>query len=137
MAKKFKTEIVTPERLVFSQEVESLIIPAERGYLGVLAGHAPLLCTLKPGEVTIRGEKGETHYATSGGFMEVTPGKAVLLTESAEDVSAIDVSRAEESKKRAQERLAIAAGKDVDKSRAKAALERAENRLRLAQKFKK
>ena len=126
MAKKFKTEIVTPERLVFSQEVESLIIPAERGYLGVLAGHAPLLCTLKPGEVTIRGEKGETHYATSGGFMEVTPQKASLLTESAE-----------ESKKRAQERLAIAAGKDVDKSRAKAALERAENRLRLAQKFKK
>jgi F-type H+-transporting ATPase subunit epsilon len=138
MAKKFKIEIVTPERLVFSEEIESLVIPAERGYLGVLAGHAPLLASLQPGEITIKGAaKGELHFATSGGFMEVTPGKAVLLTESAEEVAAIDVKRAEESKQRAQERLAIAAGKDVDKSRAKAALERAVNRLKLAQKYKK
>jgi F-type H+-transporting ATPase subunit epsilon len=138
MAKKFKIEIVTPEKLVFSEEIESLVIPAERGYLGVLAGHAPLLASLQPGEITIKGSaKGELHFATSGGFMEVTPGKAVLLTESAEEVTAIDIARAEESKKRALERLAIAAGKDVDKSRAKAALERAINRLKIAQKYKK
>jgi F-type H+-transporting ATPase subunit epsilon len=138
MPKKFKTEIVTPERLVFSEEIESLVVPAERGYLGVLAGHAPLLATLQPGEITIKGSaKGELHFATSGGFVEVTPGKAVLLTESAEEVSQIDVARAQESKKRAEERLAIAAGKDVDKSRAKAALERALNRLKLAAKYKK
>lgn len=138
MAKKFKTEIVTPEKIVFSEEIESLVIPAERGYLGVLAGHAPLLTTLQPGEITIKGAaKGDLHFATSGGFMEVTPGKAVLLTESAEEVSQIDLARAEEAKKRAQERLAPAAGKDVDKSRAKAALERAVNRLKIAQKYKK
>jgi F-type H+-transporting ATPase subunit epsilon len=138
MAKKFKIEIVTPERLVFSEEIESLVIPAERGYLGVLAGHAPLLATLQPGEITIKGAaRGELHFATSGGFVEVTPAKAVLLTESAEEVAAIDVARAEESRKRAQERLAVAAGKDVDKERAKAALERAQNRLKLAQKYKK
>jgi F-type H+-transporting ATPase subunit epsilon len=136
MAKKFKTEIVTPERVVFSEEIESLVIPAERGYLGVLAGHAPLLCTLQPGAITIRGDKGEQHFSTSGGFMEVTPGKAVLLTESAEEASAIDVQRADEGKKRALERLGSSA-KDVDKDRAKAALERAQNRLRIAQKFKK
>lgn len=138
MAKKFRTEIVTPEKIVFSEEIESLVIPAERGYLGVLAGHAPLLATLQPGEITIQGTpKGDLHFATSGGFMEVTPGKAVLLTESAEEASQIDLSRAEESKKRAQERLAPAAGKDVDKCRAKAALERAVNRLKIAQKYKK
>ena len=138
MPKKFKTEIVTPEKLVFSEEIESLVIPAERGYLGVLAGHAPLLATLQPGEITIKGAaKGELHFATSGGFMEVTPGKAVLLTESAEEVSQIDLARAEESKKRAQERLAVAAGKDVDKGRARAAFERAVNRLKIAQKYKK
>jgi F-type H+-transporting ATPase subunit epsilon len=138
MAKKFRTEIVTPEKVVFSEEIESLVIPAERGYLGVLAGHAPLLASLQAGEITIKGSpKGELHFATSGGFMEVTPGKAVLLTESAEDVTAIDIARAEESKKRAQERLALGAGKDVDKGRAKAALDRAQNRLRLAQKHKK
>src|SRR5882672_9167658 len=98
MAKTFKTEIVTPERLVFSEEIESLVIPAERGYLGVLAGHAPLLCALQPGIITIRGDKGEQHYATSGGFMEATPAKAVLLTENAEEVSTIDVARAQEAK---------------------------------------
>jgi F-type H+-transporting ATPase subunit epsilon len=138
MAKKFKTEIVTPEKIVFSEDIESLVIPAERGYLGVLAGHAPLLATLQPGEITIKGTpRGELHYATSGGFMEVTPGKAVLLTESAEEVSQIDLARAEESKKRAQERLSPGAGKEVDKARAKAALERAINRLKIAQKHKK
>lgn len=136
MAKKFKTEIVTPEKLVFSEDIESLVIPAERGYLGVLAGHAPLLCTLKPGVITIRGDRGELHYSTSGGFMEVTPAKAVLLTESAEEASAIDLKRAEESKKRAQDRLA-AAEKGVDKDRAKASLERAQNRIDVAQKYKK
>lgn len=136
MAKKFKTEIVTPEKVVFSEEIESLVIPAERGYLGVLAGHAPLLCTLQPGEIRIKGDKGERHFSTSGGFMEVTPGKAVLLTESAEEASTIDVKRAEEGKKRAEERLAAPA-RDVDKDRAKAALERAQNRLRIAQKYKK
>jgi len=136
MAKKFKTEIVTPEKVLFSEEIESLVIPAERGYLGVLAGHAPLLCTLKPGAITIRGDRGEVHFSTSGGFMEVTPAKAVLLTESAEEVSTIDLQRAEEAKKRAQERLA-ATVKDVDKERAAAALERAQNRLRVAQKYKK
>jgi F-type H+-transporting ATPase subunit epsilon len=135
MAKKFKTEIVTPERIVFSEEIESLVIPAERGYLGVLAGHAPLLCTLQPGEIRIRGDRGEQHFSTSGGFMEVTPGKAVLLTESAEEASAIDIKRAEESRKRAQDRLAAVA-QDVDRDRAKAALERAQNRLRIAQKYK-
>ncbi|HUR37954.1 MAG TPA: F0F1 ATP synthase subunit epsilon [Planctomycetota bacterium] len=136
MAKKFKTEIVTPEKVIFSEEIESLVIPAERGYLGVLAGHAPLLCTLKPGAITIRGDRGEVHFSTSGGFMEVTPGKAVLLTESAEEAGSIDLPRAEEAKKRAQERLAAPA-KDVDKERAAAALERAQNRLRVAQKYKK
>jgi len=138
MAKKFKTEIVTPEKIVFSEDIESLVIPAERGYMGILAGHAPLLTTLQPGEITIKGTpKGDLHYATSGGFMEVTPGKAVLLTESAEEAGQIDLARAEESKKRAQERLAPAAGKDVDKGRAKAALERALNRLKIAQKYRK
>jgi F-type H+-transporting ATPase subunit epsilon len=136
MAKKFKVEIVTPEKLVFSEEAESLIVPAERGYLGVLAGHAPLLCTLQPGEIRIRGDRGDLHFATSGGFMEVTPKKASLLTESAEEVAGIDAARAQEAVDRAKERLA-SADKAVDKQRARAALERAQNRLNLAAKYKK
>src|SRR5258707_15355915 len=106
MAKTFRLEIVTPERLVFSEDVVSLVAPADRGYLGVLAGHAPLLCTLLPGEIKIRRESGEIRFATSGGFMEVLPKKTSLLCESAEVPEAIDLARAEEARTRAKERLA-------------------------------
>ena len=135
MAKKFKTEIVTPEKILFSEDVESLIAPAERGYLGVLAGHAPLLTTLQPGEILIRHDGAELRFATGGGFMEVTPGKAVLLTESAEDAGAIDVARAERARDRAKERLA-SADKGVDADRARLSKERALNRIRTASKRK-
>jgi F-type H+-transporting ATPase subunit epsilon len=136
MGKKFKVEIVTPEKVVFSGEVESLVVPADRGYLGVLAGHAPLLAALRGGEILMRGDSGETRFATSGGFMEVTPKQTCLLTESAEEVGAIDSARAEKAKQRAAERLA-SADKAVDKDRARAALERAQNRLRAASKYRK
>ena len=136
MAKKFKVEIVTPEKLGFSEEVESLVVPAERGYLGVLAGHAPLLCTLRPGEIRVLKDGNEDFFATSGGFMEVTPRKTSLLVESAESVGDLDVPRAQESLKRARERL-VSAEKSVDRERAQAALERAQNRLRVASKYKK
>lgn len=136
MARKFKVEIVTPEKLVFSGEAESLVVPADRGYLGVLAGHAPLLAALQAGEILMRREGGETRFATSGGFMEVTPLRTSLLTESAEEVGAIDAARAEKSRQRALDRIA-SAEKGVDKARARAALERAQNRLRAASKQKK
>jgi F-type H+-transporting ATPase subunit epsilon len=134
MAKTFKVEIVTPEALLLSLDAESLVVPAERGQLGVLAGRAPLLCTLQPGEIRLREPgKGERYFATSGGFMEVVPGKASLLTESSEEHASIDVARAEEARKRAEERLASRA-KAVDRDRARAALERARNRLQVAKK---
>lgn len=136
MAKKFKVEIVTPEKLVFSEDVESLVVPAERGYLGVLAGHAPLLCSLRPGEIKVVRDGAESWLATAGGFMEVAGGKASLLTDSAEPVAEIDLPRAQEALKRAQERLGAAA-KGVDRDRAQAALERAQNRVRTASKRKK
>ncbi len=136
MARKFRVEIVTPEKLAFSEEAESLVVPAERGYLGVLAGHAPLLCALRPGEIMIRRDGREQRLATSGGFMEVTPARAVLLTESVEDVGAIDVARAEKARARAQERLS-SGGRELDRERARSALERAQNRLRLASKYRR
>jgi F-type H+-transporting ATPase subunit epsilon len=134
MAKTFKLDIVTPERVVFSEDVVSIVAPAEEGYYGVLAGHAPFLSTLRAGEVTIRRERGEVHYATGGGFMEVTPKRVTILSESAEEAAGIDVKRAEEALQRAKERLGAAA-KGVDRERAQLARERAENRLRLARKY--
>jgi F-type H+-transporting ATPase subunit epsilon len=133
MAKTFKLEIVTPEKLVFSEDVVSLVVPADEGYLGVLAGHAPLLASLQPGEIKIRRESGETLFATSGGFMEVLPQKTSILCESAESPESIDAARAEKSKARAKDRLAHP-GKDVDRERAEEAAARAENRLKVAKK---
>jgi F-type H+-transporting ATPase subunit epsilon len=131
MARKFKVEIVTPEKILFSEEVESLVVPAERGYLGVLAGHAPLLCALRAGEIRMIQDGNERWFATSGGFMEVAGNKASLLVESAEPVEEIDLARAEESLRRARERLA-SADKHVDRERAQASLERARNRVQTA-----
>jgi len=133
MAKTFKLEIVTPEKIVFSEDVVSLVAPAEEGYLGVLAGHAPLLCALKPGEIKIRRESGEMLYATSGGFMEVMPKKTSILCESAEAPESVDVARAEKAKQRAKDRIAHP-GKDVDLERAEASVARAEIRIRVAKK---
>lgn len=135
MGKKFKVEIVTPERVFFSGEAESLVVPAQRGYLGILAGRAPLLGMMIPGEISIRRPDGtELHFATGGGFLEVTPAKTVLLTDSVEEVSAIDVERARKALARARERLA-SRDPGLDQERARAALERARNRLRLASKY--
>ena len=131
MAKTFRLEIVTPEKLVFSEDITSLVIPAEEGYLGVLAGHAPLLASLKPGEIKIKRDGGETLYATSGGFMEVLPTKTTILCESAESPELIDAARAEKARTRAWERLAHPS-KDLDRARALAAWLRAENRIRVA-----
>ncbi|MBI2899964.1 MAG: ATP synthase F1 subunit epsilon [Planctomycetes bacterium] len=133
MAKTFLLEIVTPEQVLLSRPVESLVVPAAEGYLGILAGHAPLLCVLQPGEITIRDEKGTSHYCTSGGFLEATPAKVNVLTESAEPIEKIDLPRAEEARERALKR--IGSGEpEVDRERARAALARADARIRLAKK---
>jgi F-type H+-transporting ATPase subunit epsilon len=136
MARKFKVEIVSPEKVLFAEEAESLVVPAERGYLGILASHAPLLAVLKPGEIRMTVDGDERWLATSGGFMEVTPEKTSLLVDSAEAVAEIDVPRAQEALKRAQERLAKAEA-GTDRDRALAARDRAQNRLRTASKRKK
>lgn len=132
-SKTFRLEIVTPERLVFSEDIVSLVAPAEEGYLGVLAGHAPLLCSLLPGEIRIRRDAGETLFATSGGFMEVLPKKTSILCESAEAPESIDLARAEKAKQRAKDRISHP-GKDVDRERAEASAARAENRIKVAKK---
>ena len=100
--KTLRLEIVTPERTVFSDDVVSLSVPAHSGYLGVLAGHAPLLCTLTTGEIRTRPTSGAVNLAISGGFMEVRPAKVIILADSAERVEEIDVPRVERALNRLQ-----------------------------------
>lgn len=137
MAKTFRLEIVTPERTVWSEDIEALVVPAWEGQLGVLPGHAPLLCVLKPGMIAVTKDEKDQFMATAGGFMEVTPAKTVILADAVEEVKQIDVKRAQESLERARGLLAKAAhDRTVDVDRAKKAADRALARLRAAERSK-
>jgi F-type H+-transporting ATPase subunit epsilon len=131
--KTFTLEIVTPDRVVSTDEdVVSLVVPGVDGYLGVMAHHAPLLTELTVGEITVRHSGNvEEHIATAGGFLEVSDNKATILSDAAEKAEEIDMTRAEESVKRAEERLAHSTA-ETDLARARASLMRAMNRLRVA-----
>ncbi len=99
-------EIVTPEKQIFSGDVDSVTLPSTTGYLGILPGHAPLLTELGIGEVRYTcGDKTEYLFC-SWGFAEVLPGRVVLLAQTAEMASDIDIKRAEEAKARAEMLLA-------------------------------
>lgn len=129
--KNFNLDIVTSTRTVFSGEVQSFSAPGILGGFQVLFNHAPLLSSIKVGRVKIIEVSGkEVHYATSGGFAEVNANKVILLAETAERSDEIDVQRAEEAKRRADERLRKE--EHVDEERARAALVRAINRLKIA-----
>jgi F-type H+-transporting ATPase subunit epsilon len=95
MGKTFQVEVVTPEGTAVSARATALQAPAWEGYLGVLAGHAPLLCVLRPGVLTIRQEASVQYFAVKGGFMEVTPERVIVLADAIERADEIDVAAAE------------------------------------------
>jgi F-type H+-transporting ATPase subunit epsilon len=127
----FKLSIVSPEKVLFEQEVRSLVVPGSEGYLGVLSNHAPLITALVPGKTTvIDSNDREMIAAISGGFLEVSSNVATILADSAEFVEDIDAERARDAYQRAKKRLGLKSS-DVDIERAEAALRRAENRLKI------
>ena len=131
MAKGFRVDIVTRERTVLSKDVVSLVAPGVEGYLGVRAGHAPLMTELTVGKITLRDPRGEEErLALSGGFLEVRPDHTTVLAETAERPGEIDADRARQAAERARARLG--GDESVDLVRARLALMRALNRLDLA-----
>ena len=128
----FQLEIVTPEKTVYSGEVEQLRAPGTEGGFGVLAGHHPMLASLRIGEMVFsEEEQGPKSVAIGGGFAEVQRDRVTVLAETAEFAQEIDVSRAEASMDRARERLAQKREQQIDEARATLALARAVNRLRI------
>jgi len=126
-----RLDIVTAERAVYSEDVEMVIAPGVQGQLGILPHHTPLMTTLQAGELRIKKDGREVSLAISGGFLEVRPDKVVVLADSAERADEIDVSRAEEARRRAQEWL-NEKGKGADEARAEASLGRSLVRLKVA-----
>ena len=133
MADTFQLEIVTPEKKVVETAAEEIQIPGKNGYLGILAGHAPLITELSVGEITYRENGTEQKLAVAWGFAEVLPNKVTILAETAERPSEIDVERAREAKQRAEQRI-TSGDTSVDVDRALGALQRAETRLEIAGK---
>jgi len=106
MAETFELEIVTPERLVVKDVAQDVQIPGKKGYLGVLAGHAPLITELDVGEITYHDGASVLHrLACAWGFAEVLPKKVTILAETAERADQIDVARAQQSLERAEHML--------------------------------
>src|SRR3954471_22838182 len=123
-------QIVTPDRLLVNEQVDEVEIPGSEGYFGVLPGHTPMLASLAVGEMWYRKGQEKTVLSLAYGFCEVLPDRVTILAQLAERAEDIDVTRAEEAKKRAEQRLASA--KDVDSERARSALMKSLARLQVS-----
>jgi len=130
---ELRLEIVTAERVVYSEEIDILVAPGIDGELGILPSHAPLLTVLKPGEIRVTKDGEDTYMVVSGGFLEVLGTKATILADTAENADEIDIDRAETALKRAQERVE-AAPADMDLQRALASVSRSQARVTVARR---
>jgi F-type H+-transporting ATPase subunit epsilon len=128
---KLTLEIVTPERLLVSQQVDEVQLPGAEGYFGVLPGHTPLLATLQVGELWYRVGQEKHYLAVAFGFAEVLPDRVTVLAQLAERPEDIDVPRAEAARKRAEERIAKPQS-DIDYERARVAMMKSLIRLQVA-----
>jgi F-type H+-transporting ATPase subunit epsilon len=127
-------EIVTPERLAYSDTVDAVTLPGSEGELGVLPHHAPLVSMLGVGELRIRKGGNEESFAIVGGFLQVLPDKVVVMAETADMASEIDLDRAEEARREAERALATGFHEAADLASARAALQQALLRIRVAER---
>lgn len=128
-----RLDIVTAERQVYSDEVDVVVVPGIDGELAILPRHAPLMTTLKPGELRVRRGGEEFSMVVTGGFLEVRPDRITILADAAERSEEIDVARAEEAKRRAEERLSRPRT-EIDAIQAEAALRRSLIRIKVGEK---
>ena len=100
-----RLEIVTAERQVYADNVDYVVLPGQEGELGILPNHAPLVTTLKTGELRIRLGSFVEYFAVAGGFAQVRPDKVVVLADAAERSEEIDEARADQARDRAEQAL--------------------------------
>ena len=134
MADELMLEIVTPEKMTFSDKVEEVTIPGTEGEFGVLRGHEAFLSSVDIGELSFIKDSKKTNYSVNTGYAEVTANKVTILIETAERSDHIDKDRARKAKDNAETRLAQIAKDDVEYEKMRAALARALVRLNVAEK---
>jgi F-type H+-transporting ATPase subunit epsilon len=128
---KLTLEIVTPDRSLVTEQVDEVQLPGSQGYIGVLPGHAPLLATLQVGELWYRIGQEKLYLAIAICFADVRPDRVTVLAQIAERAQDIDVARAQEAKRRAEERVARPE-KEMDFERARIAMMKSLVRLQVA-----
>ena len=130
----FHLEIVTPEKLAYQDEVDSVQLPGSEGELGVLPHHAPLVTTLGSGELRLRKGSDEESFAIVGGFLQVLPDKVVVMAETADIASEIDLEKAREARRNAEQMLEAGAVEGSDLAAVRASLQAALVRIRVAER---
>lgn len=134
---KFRLEIVTPERLVYAQDVDVLTVPTVQGEISILAKHVPLVSIISPGEIKIKKDNEIEYIAISGGFVQVIPNKVIILADTAERAEEIDMERAEQARQRAQKLMEEKQGDKISHAEAMAAFQRALIRIKVGQRKRK
>jgi F-type H+-transporting ATPase subunit epsilon len=132
MANELKLEIVTPERRVLSEDVNSVTVPGRGGELGILPGHAPLISELQTGVLSYDEDGTTFNLHVSGGFVEVNNDRVSVLAEVAERPEEIDAPSARASREQLEKKMNSPSGSEADLEQTKTELERATVRLQLA-----
>ena len=132
MSNTFQLEIITPTKIISVGQVSYVRAASSDGLFGIMAGHTTATIALNTGEIKVQQEGKDTYYATNGGYADIQPESVLLLVETAEEVTDIDIKRAEDALERAQDRIKE---KEVNLERAKSAIIRARNRLKLTSRI--
>lgn len=139
MAETIRFEFIAQERIILQDDVSMVVAPGASGVLGVLPRHAPLMTLIVPGELVVKKEgQPDRYFAVGGGFMEVRPDKIILLARSGEEAEEIDIARAQQARREAEELLAQSE-MDTEERRqlADLALRRSKIRLKVAERRRK
>lgn len=132
-----RCEIVSQDRLIFEGEADTVILPGSEGEMGILPNHAPLLTTLNFGIIKVRRQGVEEIFTVAGGVAEIQPDIVTVLADRAENVSEIDLARAEAARERAEKYLAEGPPPDTDAYlRMEAALRRSKLRIDAARRYR-
>lgn len=130
-------EIVTPERMAYSDDVDMVLVPGIEGEMGILPHHTPLVSLLGLGELRIRKGGQEETFAIAGGFLQVRPDKVVVMAETASLATEIDLERAQEARREAQRALESGFHEGADLASARAAMQQALLHIRVAERHRR
>ena len=128
-------EIITPEKIIYKDTVDSITVPGTKGMFQVLKDHAPLMSTIEIGVITFKKADDNEYLTTAGGTIEVLNNNVLILADSVEVIEDIDIDRAERAKTRAEENIKKKKEEEIDFVRADLALKRAINRINAREKY--